>query len=715
MTRLGFHNTFRVAAGLLTLVAAAGWAIGRLPAEEQASVGYEAASPLWLVPDEALSADEPPLARAIARLDNDDPATALPVFESAEPDPVTGGYATVHAGRARLALDDAEGALADARRVIGTETTRSLRQAASWLAADALAAVEDWPAAIDVLRDLIALEPPDAPRAWEQLAQAAEAAGDSDQAFDAYRRLRLAHPLSGEAERATAAIDRMGGLPVEAANAADELGRAEQLFAGGRYRDARSTFETWRALAPAAGRADIDLRLMQCDFYLGRYRESLAAADRIAEGREDLRVHGEFYALSALRGLGREAEYLRRLETFLGRHPSDPLAERALNELGSYYIIEDEDAQAAEVFADLYERFPQGRYADRAAWKAGWWAYKTGEYRTTVRLFESASSAFPRADYRSWWLYWIGRSYDRLGERGSAVEAFRRTIVFYRNSYYGRAAARELARLTGTTVDIAATSATGRLVLEPGAAPSSTPLIQALLRAGLYADAVREIEEIQREGASSAPVLEATRAWALVRAGELRPGINAMRRAYPQFMAAGGETLPAALLRVIFPIDYWELISSEARTRGLDPFLMTALVAQESTFQADVQSAANAWGLMQILPATGQRIAPDAGIRGFNASMLTDPETNVKIGMTYFAALVRQFGSVAPALAAYNAGEHRVVAWLEERPDLAPDEFIDDIPFPETLNYVKRILGTAEDYRLLYPGLAESDDTGARP
>jgi soluble lytic murein transglycosylase len=77
----------------------------------------------------------------------------------------------------------------------------------------------------------------------------------------------------------------------------------------------------------------------------------------------------------------------------------------------------------------------------------------------------------------------------------------------------------------------------------------------------------------------------------------------------------------------------------------------------------------------------------------------------VKIGMANFSSLVTQYGGVAPALAAYNAGDSRVTRWLAERRDLDQDEFIDDIPFPETQNYVKRIIGTADDYRALYADL----------
>jgi len=111
---------------------------------------------------------------------------------------------------------------------------------------------------------------------------------------------------------------------------------------------------------------------------------------------------------------------------------------------------------------------------------------------------------------------------------------------------------------------------------------------------------------------------------------------------------------------------------------------------------------ANAWGLMQIVPATGKRLARELGIRRFTTPMLTNGDTNIRLGTLYFKRLVGQFGGVYYALASYNAGENRVVRWKAERPGMEEDEFIDDIPFPETQNYVKRILGTAEDYRRLY-------------
>jgi soluble lytic murein transglycosylase len=167
------------------------------------------------------------------------------------------------------------------------------------------------------------------------------------------------------------------------------------------------------------------------------------------------------------------------------------------------------------------------------------------------------------------------------------------------------------------------------------------------------------------------------------------------------------------VLQVLFPVAYWDLIRTHAPAQNLDPYLIAALMAQESSFDADVVSHANAIGLMQILPSTGRSYARRLRIPRFSKARLTDPATNVKIGTAYFADLVDRFGGVPYALASYNAGPGAVARWKAERPGIESDEFIDDIPYPETQNYVRKILGTAEDYRRVYGELGVKPLGGA--
>ena len=159
---------------------------------------------------------------------------------------------------------------------------------------------------------------------------------------------------------------------------------------------------------------------------------------------ETLGREAHFGLMLAARALGDEDEYRQLTNDFVARYPNDPLAEEALNDLAREYILDDEDEKAAETFAQMVERFPSGAFAERATWKAGWWAFRTKDFAETVRLFEHGAATFPRSDYRPSWLYWSARAYDQLGDRVAATDRYRLTATDYLNSYYGRLAWRQL-------------------------------------------------------------------------------------------------------------------------------------------------------------------------------------------------------------------------------------------------------------------------------
>jgi soluble lytic murein transglycosylase len=328
--------------------------------------------------------------------------------------------------------------------------------------------------------------------------------------------------------------------------------------------------------------------------------------------------------------------------------------------------------------------------------EAGWRAYRDGRFTDALRYFDTGSAQFPRSDYRPSWLYWAGRAAQQAGEIETGIARLRLAATDYHNSYYGRLAVARLKDTRGATI----TPTLQKLPASTAAIPTANR-IATLLSVGLNRQAMDELLYAQRMWGDS-PRLQATIALTHQRLGNVRAGINAMKRAYPQYLAAGGETLPAEILQVIFPVDYWPLLQKYSKQRGLDPYVVAALVAQESNFDAAVRSHANAYGLMQVLPSTGRQYARRLGVRPFSTRRLTEAEVNVRLGTQIFADSIKKFGGLHYALAAYNAGDSRVIRWRNEKPGMPQDEFIDDIPFPETQNYVKRILGTAEDYRYLY-------------
>jgi soluble lytic murein transglycosylase len=728
----GVPKSYRLSVTLLVVVAAA---ISIRPADRIAAQDRATApltttahAPLpghpslyWLVPETSLSrtgaaqkAAETPesrFARGAELIADTNFAAGLPLIANADltKTPLA-QYSHYYAGIALLGLGRAAEADAVFTTLADANLTGFLKEAVPLRRAEVALALGTPKKAADILDDL-SDEKLTAPEdVLVRLGLALEAAGDRAKALEAFRRVYYEYPLSAQASDAQAGIERLQTADLVPPDRFKlELARAERLFTARRWAQARAGFAPLGAVARNDDKEHIDLRLAECDYYLNRQRAARDALLPYLE-KSSRKAEARFFHLTATRSLGDIDTYLALANRFIEDFPGDAWTEETLNNLASHYVIENDDAAADQVFRELYARFPKGRYSDRAAWKIGWWAYKNGRYIDAAGVFESAAAAFPRADFRPAWLYWAARSRDKTGEVLLANARYQLVASDYLNSYYGRLASRTLAeRLEPPVQPIVRWQAATPM---PSPLVPNDPVIRALVSVELYDDALNEVQYAQRAWGDS-PALQATIAWirhqrALEeksndRFSDLRGAITIMRRAYPQFLAAGGENLPPDVLRVIFPLDYWPLIKKYSEAHGLDPYLMTALIAQESTFTPDVRSAANAVGLMQLIPATGRRYARKVGIR-YSAAVLTQPESNIRMGMSYFQELVSRFGGAYYALASYNAGEQRIARWIAERPGFEQDEFIDDIPYPETQNYVKRILGTAEDYRRLYGG-----------
>ena len=661
----------------------------RLPAE---------LSQFWLAPAKARSVTPAmnDLAAAV-KLEVDGNFTrALPMLQQpAVRQGVLGHYAEYYEGVAELRLGRPAEARETFQALAAKNPTGFLAEAASLREAESAEAQNDQSGALAIYERLAKTKTTAPDDVLMRLGRTAKATGATEKAIEAFSRVLYDFPFGDLAPIAESELQALPISPiVPGSNRYKlELGRAERLFGARRYAPARVIFDTLRPAAQGDDRELVQLRLAECDYFQKKGR---AAREGVRPYIEKASRQGEalfFYAIAS-RDLGDQAEYLRIVRRLVDEFPTQSWSEEALNNLATHYILQNEDENADVAFRELYEKFPAGRYAERAVWKLGWWAYKNGRPADAARVFESAAAQFPRSDYRPSWLYWSARAHETLNESSLAEARYHLVATDYLNSYYGRLAAKKVeGRVPIPVVD------------EPPATvslPQNEAIVRALLALDLYDQALDELRYAQRTWGDS-PAIQATLGWVHNQRGDLRAGINAMKRAYPQYLAAGGEKLPVDLLKVLFPVNYWDLIRRYSADRGLDPYLVAALIAQESTFTADVRSSANAYGLMQLLPSTGRQYARRLGInRRFSISMLTTAETNIRMGTAYFADLISQFGGAHFALATYNAGPNRVARWIAERPGIERDEFIDDIPFPETQNYVKRILGTAEDYRRLY-------------
>lgn len=158
-----------------------------------------------------------------------------------------------------------------------------------------------------------------------------------------------------------------------------------------------------------------------------------------------------------------------------------------------------------------------------------------------------------------------------------------------------------------------------------------------------------------------------------------------------------------AVHEISLPLRHEDIIRQQARDKDLDPSLIAGVIYVESRFR-DQTSRAGAKGLMQILPSTADYIARKSGGTRFTQGDLASPQINIAYGSWYLRYLLQHYdGNELLALAAYNAGEGKVDEWYRDAVARGEDfEVATHIPFPETRNYVTRVLDARERYRASY-------------
>ncbi|MDB6164500.1 MAG: transglycosylase domain protein [Xanthomonadaceae bacterium] len=161
-----------------------------------------------------------------------------------------------------------------------------------------------------------------------------------------------------------------------------------------------------------------------------------------------------------------------------------------------------------------------------------------------------------------------------------------------------------------------------------------------------------------------------------------------------------------------FPLHHDQTIRREAAKSALDPAWVAAEIRAESVFNPRAHSAANAMGLMQLLPGTGMGVARQLGVPWAGADSLYDPDTNITLGAAYLRQLLdKEGGQPYFAIAGYNAGPAPLARWQSQRPGMDPDFWIETISYKETREYVARVLAfsTIYDWRLNGNALPVSD------
>lgn len=152
--------------------------------------------------------------------------------------------------------------------------------------------------------------------------------------------------------------------------------------------------------------------------------------------------------------------------------------------------------------------------------------------------------------------------------------------------------------------------------------------------------------------------------------------------------------------RILYPLSYTTEIKEAAELYGHDPALLASMIFVESRFNPQATSPEGAKGLMQLMPTTATWAAKKLKWKTFSLNTIENPRENILLGSWYLSYLKSRFsGNITLALAAYNSGDSTVEKWLNKRANF---NSLEEIPYPETKFYIKKVLSLRKKYFKYY-------------
>jgi len=509
---------------------------------------------------------------------------------------------------------------------------------------------------------------------------------------------------------------------------------------------------------------DLDRGLV--DYYAEQYDVALASFDRYIDANPVNDGSAHYYRALTLRDLQRPQEAIKELDYFIKAYSgherwADAWREKAFLEWsaqGDYQagaktllefvsaipesllapgmlmdagrIIERDDRldEAAQTWERVANEYPASEQVPLALFWAGIARYRLNDFTGALATFQRDLLLSSDPEDRARAYLWIGKTQGQLGDDTSAGQSWQQGQSIDPTGYYSLRA-RDLILgqapfeppvTTNLNPDLAKERKDAevwvRVTFElptdtdltgPGTLAQDARFIRGteLWELGMYDEARLEFESL-REAVSSSAADSFRLANHLFEIGLYRTGIFAAREV---LTLAGQESQSASLTappyfgHSRYGLYYHDLIIAEAAKYELDPLFMFSVVRQESLFEGFVSSTANAHGLMQIVPATGEQIANELNWPpAFDSEDLFRPIVSVRFGAYYLAKNRDLFdGNLYAGLAAYNAGPGNAIVW-NELAGKDPDLFLEIIRFEETRNYIRYIYEIFNTYRTLY-------------
>jgi len=526
--------------------------------------------------------------------------------------------------------------------------------------------------------------------------------GDPKRAFDSYQRLRATFPLSawaGKAKKEARKLREQFPVLLGAEKPGPLLKEAEILLGELDYSEAEKIYRGLPGLEAKKSVRFSSLNGLGEVYRRARKRdqEKEVLNQIVREFSQTPEAADAFYRIAEIFwNQGKNREALTGFKQLRERYPESPDIDHAEFARGRIYESLKIPSEAIQIYRNFSKNFPRSRWGAQATWRLAWIHYLAADYDEAHTAFKRIATGKYPEHYRTGARFWQARTAEQLGNQEEAKGLYRQILSRTGDNYYQGPSRNALGRL-GEVVE-KRKPVDGQTLPNP-TVPSNQNLSFHLARAQKLSDlsqhrfAVAELDRVRDQTGkdSSLRIM-------LMQQYARNQGYDRSVRLAIQFGNSSEE-----FRRYRYPLAYWEIIKKEAAERGLDPYLILALIRQESLFDPDAISPASALGLMQLLPSTAGREAANMGLLYPGPEKLFEPDLNLRLGIHHLQRLIKIYpNSLAKALAAYNAGRRPVNRWKKRFASLDEEEFIERIPYRETRGYVKLVLRNYWTYKELY-------------
>ena len=623
-------------------------------------------------------------------------ATKLGLWEEAatrlaiapEAFPLLADYAFYHQANALHKLKKFAEAQIPLQKLLKNYPDSRLVRPAMLLLGDALYDSGDYKGALALFEQFIEKYPAgtDSLSASYRSALSREQLGDAAGAGAALRTMWLTYPAAPVAEKAAEELQQLSlkGVKFPSYSPQELYRRASTLYDLGKYSLAAKALTA----VPLDGVTDdfmVKLRLKtgQAQFKARQYKEAEKTLTGLLarELKKDLADETRYWLAKTLDKNKKDEEAFSAFLLIADASPLSPLADDAL--LEAAYIRKDEKKWAAElpVLKRCLAAYPDSPLIKSVIWEIAWSSFQERDYTTAAEYFQKLTNQESTKEKA---LYWSGRALAASGDQKGAQAAFAELLTEFPLGYYA------LTYTKGANVKEEDISLPIRNLTETLPLPVGQERIKALITLGLYDEAGRELA-FQKKPKS---LLGFARLY--LEMENYAAAISLLKK--ERLRRPDKDTI--SLWNTSYPLAYRDHVAKNAAASGLPEGLIYSIIRAESTFSPTALSPVGAIGLMQIMPTTAAAIARDAS---FESASLTRPGLNIRFGTQHLKDLLNLYkGDLILVIAAYNAGSGNVARWQKSFGTLPKDEFIENIPFAETREYVKKVLAGIEVYQRLY-------------